>query len=305
MESGLSARYNRDSHFTSLDGSNKQKAGHSIVKIKEMQSCAAQTLEQFIKTMPGVPFGTSDVVIEFTSKKDYVERFTSLCAQYAPDRPINDAHRYALEHVNFANAIIGREKSAVIIKTDYKISYDELKHDVFHELMHIYCGKTEMDTEHFIDVYGSGHTPDSDPEDTDYDGFLSAGYFIWSEFIAEYYAIKETEAKKHTFPAIADRVLSLLGEINMANKGSKTTFAMMSAYILNCRDIDGIIGKIGGSDFVIRAETPDGEKALSMLGKCLRYLYDHMRTEKPWKITEEFIGDLGSIYASFTVMNSL
>lgn len=275
------------------------------MKLKEMQSCAAQTLEQFIQTMPGVPFGTGGVVIEFAAKKNYVERFTALCAQYAPDRPVNDAHRYALEHINFANAIIGREKSAVIIKTDYKMSYDELKRNVFHELMHIYCGKTEMDTEHFIDVYGSGHTLDPDPEDIDYDGYINAGYFVWSEIIAEYYAIKETAAAKHTFSTITDRVLSLLGEIDVTNRGSKTVFTMMSAYILTCRDIDSIIGEIGGSDFVIRAETPDGQKALAALGNCLRYLYDHMRTEKPWKITEEFIADLGSLYSVFVVMNSL
>ena len=274
------------------------------MKLKEMQSCALETLAQFIQSMPGVPFGVNDVVIEFASNKNFVERFKSLCAQYAPDRPINDAHCAALENTVFANAIIGREKSAVIIKTDYRISHDGLKHDVFHELMHIYCAKMEMDTEHFIDIYGSGHTPDPDPEDKTYDGYVSAGYFIWSEYIAEYYAITKTAPRKHTFPAIADNVLSMLSEINAANEESKTIFAMMCAYILTCRDVSDVIHKFGGSDFELRSKTPEGEKALATLGNCLRYLYEHMLMEKPWKITEEFIGDLGSLYVAFVVSNS-
>ena len=264
--------------------------------LKEMQSIAAGTLALFIQTIHDVPFAENDIVIEFTPKRNYVERFEALCAQYAPDRPINDAHRYALENVSFANAIIGREKSAVVLKIDYRIDEESLRRIVFHELMHIYCGKTEMDAEHFIDVFGSGHTPDPDPEDTTYDGYLSAGYFVWNEFIAEYFATVKTGQPIHMFVDIADYVCGLLGEICVTNAESKTIFAMTSAYILTCGDIDGVIDEIDGL-----AESRETGNALK---SCLRDLYDHVRTEKPWKITEEFIADFGCKYLTFTMLNS-
>lgn len=266
------------------------------MKLKEIQSCASETLALFIQAMPDVPFAENGIVIEFTPEKNYVERFEALCAQYAPDRPINDAHRYALENVSFANAIIGTGISAIVVKTDYRISYDVLKRNIFHELMHIYCGKTEMDGEHFIDVYGSGHTHDPDPEDTTYDGYLSAGYFIWSEFIAEYFATVKTGQPIHMFADIADYVCGLLGEISMTNAESKTIFAMTSAYILTCGDIDGVIDEIDGL-----AESRETGNALK---SCLRDLYDRVRTDKPWKITEEFIADFGCKYLTFALLNS-
>ena len=259
------------------------------MKLKEMYTVCSDTLEHFIHTMPNVPFVADDIYIEFTTKKTAVERFKILCGQFAPDRPINDSHEYALENITFANAIIGREKSAVLIKINYKLEKHNLRRIFFHELTHIYCGKTEIDGVHFIDVYGSGHTFDLDPVDKEYDGIINAGYRVWSEFIAEYYAEKMTGIYKYTFTDISDFVSELLEEIVIDNSESKVDFAMMSAYILNCTDIREVLNL----DFDMG------------LVDCLRFLYDHVQSDRPWKITEEFIYELGCKYISFVVLNSV
>ncbi|MDL2233170.1 hypothetical protein LJC63_06275 [Ruminococcaceae bacterium OttesenSCG-928-L11] len=275
------------------------------MKLKEMQSCAADTLDYFIAAMPDVPFGVDDIHIEFTTKSKIVERFKALCSEYAPDRPINEHHEFALEHNNFGNAIIGRGKSAVLLKTDYTIDEQDLRRIVFHELTHIYCGKTEMDDEHFIDVFGSGHTPDLDPEDKTYDGYVSAGYFVWSEFIAEYTAISKTIAQEHGFADIADNVIGLLCEIVIGNPGSKYIFAMMSAYILTCADARDILPEINTEGFIIPDNSQDGMAAVTALQSCLLHLHEHMQTQNPWKITEDFIASLGEKYLIFLMMNSI
>lgn len=275
------------------------------MKLSEMQSCAADTLDYFIQVMPDVPFGADDIHIEFTTKSKMVERFKALCAQYAPDRQINEHHEYALEHNNFGNAIIGRGKSAMLLKTDYKISKHDLQRCVFHELMHIYCGKTEMDGEHFIDIFRSGHTPDPDPEDRTYDGYLNAGHFIWSEFIAEYAAIMKTAPTKHTFTDIAQSVFGLLDEIYFKNEESKYSCAMMCAYIVSCADIDNVFERFTNPGFILPDDEPDGIESMTALQSCLFYLYEHIQGEKPYKITEEFIAELGKRYVGFLLKNSI
>lgn len=273
--------------------------------LKEMQSIAAETLAFFIQAMPDMPFNAEDIEIEFSTRKQAPERFKALCEKYAPDRPINEHHLYALEHQTFGNAIIGRGKSAALLKIDYKMDRDNLRRVVFHELMHIYCGKTEMDGGHFIDVYGSGHTPDPDPEDKVYDGCVSAGYSVWSEFIAEYYAVTKTVLDEHSFGDIAEPVFNLLGETVMSNEGAKNNFAMVCAYVLSCSDAEDILPNIGNPGFIVPDDAPDGIQAMTALKSCLLYFYEHMQTERPWKITEEFICDLGSKYIAFVIANSM
>lgn len=271
------------------------------MKLKEMQSCAADTLEYFIRVMPEAPFGADDIHIEFAPKGNMAERFKSLCKLYSPDRLINEHHEFAIESRNFGNAIIGRDKSALALRIDYKIAELDLRRIVFHELMHIYCGKTEVDGEHFIDVFGSGHTPDPDPEDKAYDGYLNAGYFIWSEFIAEYTATMKTTPANHAFADAAESVLGLLDEIVIGNAQSKYTFAMMSAYILSCMDAKNLLENMS---FIIPSDSNNEEQAIEMLQKCLRCLYEQVQSEKPYKITEAFVAGFGGLYISFLAMNS-
>jgi len=84
---------------------------------------------------------------------------------------------------------MSREKSVVLVRINSKRDKKDFRRIIVHELMHVFCGKLEIDGEHFIDIYGSGTTPDCDLEDAEYDGMIVAGYKIWSEFIAQYYAV--------------------------------------------------------------------------------------------------------------------
>lgn len=272
------------------------------MKLKEMQSCATDTLYYFIEVMPDVSFGADDIHIEFAPKSKMAERFKALCGMYSPDRPISEFHEYAIENNNFGNAIIGRDKSAMVLRAEYRIDEHNLRRIVFHELMHIYCAKTEIDGEHFIDVFGSGHTPDPDPEDKVYDGHLNAGYFVWNEFIAEYAATMIMSPVKHSFAEAAPAVFGLLDEIVIGNEESKYSFAMMSAYVLSCSDAEDILEDMS---FIVPDNIPNGERTITVLQNCLCYLYEKVQSENPYKITEEFIADLGSLYITFLTMNSI
>ena len=177
--------------------------------LNEMKDCAAETLSFFIQVMPEVPFTADDIIIEFAQKKDMADRAKALCKKYCPEKIINESQFRQLTESIAANALIGRVKSAVIVRINYKIDRHNWRKIFFHEFAHIYCTKLEMDCTHFIDIYGSGHTPDINPENEIYDGYLNAGYVVWSEFIAQYYTLKMVEINPYNSSDVKDYVDSL------------------------------------------------------------------------------------------------
>lgn len=273
--------------------------------VKEMKACAAETLSYFMQTMPDVPFTEDDIKFKFVHQKDMAECVKALCSECCPNKIINESQERQLAEDIAANAIIGREKSAVAVCINHKSDAQNWRRIFFHELTHIYCGKTEMDDEHFIDVYGSGRTPDENPEDKVYDGYVNAGYFIWSEFIAEYYALTKAENEKHTFAVVMDYIFSLLDEVNTSNQtNSKAPFAMACVYLLTCGDAEEILLKLNDSNFIIPDDVPYGKEVRLALKDCLEHLSAHLQTEKPWKINEKFISELGRKYIMFIAANS-
>ena len=241
--------------------------------LNEIQSCAAETLTYFIQTMPEVPFAEDDIIIEFVPKKKMAERAKALCAKYVPDKIINESQTHQLNTSIAANALIGKEKSAVIARINYKATKQDWRMIFFHEFMHIYCGKLEMDGEHFIDTYGSGTTPenpDMTPDEKTYDGFLVAGHTIWSEFIAQYYAIKKVESDSLVFDGVVEYIFNLLGDVNVAElEISKGSFAMLSSYWLACDDAKETILQLDEPNFIFKDEAPYGKEARKNLQNCL------------------------------------
>ena len=270
-----------------------------------MQICAADTLSLFLEVMPDAPFSKDDIIFEFASRKNMAERAKALCAQYCPEKNINDSQSRQLNEDVAANALIGRQKSAVIAWKNHRLGKKEWRRIIFHELVHIYCAKMEMDGEHFIDIYGSGHTYDAEPENEIYDGTLNAGYVVWSEFIAHYYSIKYTE-KAYRFVDVSDYAYGLLEEVTTANiMGSKAVFSMAAACLLATRDAPDMLRDLENTNDIDLDEAAHGKQARISLHSCLELLHNQLQTDKPWRISEDYISGLGSAYMGFMMFNSL
>jgi hypothetical protein len=276
--------------------------------LEKMQSCAAETLSFFMRTLPDIPFAEDDIVFEFVPRQKMVERARELFAQYRPEDSINETKAWELENIIAANAIIGRERSAVLIRIDSRKTKQEWRDLIYHELMHIFCAKSEMDEEHFIDIYGSGHTPDENPDNKAYDGTLNAGYVIWSEFIAQYYALVKAGPQRFTsarinMQTIAENLIAVNESTSL--QSCKTCFAMACSYLLACSDAEKLLSRIDSPDFIWIDNAPCGQETRTSFLACAQLLYEHLQNEKPWKITEQFIGELGTGFLMFKMMNSL
>ena len=275
------------------------------MNLNDMRGSAAETLTFFMQAMPDVPFTESDIVFYFAEESKMASSAVELCSQYCPDKILNDSQLRQLGETIAANALIGKLKSAVLVRIDSDISEKDFRRIIVHELMHVFCSKLEVDGEHFIDIYGSGTTPDIEPDDKAYDGMIVAGYNVWSEFIAQYYAIKMIDGRTHEFTDIAETFTSLLHDVTIIDlELSKGSFYMMCAYWLNCMDFEETLSALDEPGAFIPIDEPYGEEAQKALFDCVNYLYAQMQKDKPWKINEDFIFGLGFKYTVFRVANS-
>lgn len=274
--------------------------------LTEMQTTAQKTLTDFIRIMSEVPFTEDDIVIEFVSREKMIERAKALCALYVPDKTFNDSQMWELENTIGANALIGREKSAVLVRCNTKTTKKTLREVVFHELTHIFCAKMEMDGEHFIDIYGSGHTPDENPENKIYDGQLNAGYVVWTEFIAHYYALRYVNKVKYSVTNLTNELFTLLNDVHVASmEKSKQSFAMVCSYLFSCDDVESFIELLDEPNFLFDDGKQGGIQSREAFKNCLFKLHSNLKKDKPWKISKDFIEELGIKYIMFVSMNSV
>jgi len=131
-----------------------------------------------------------------------------------------------------------------------------------------------------------------------YDGLLVSGYFVWSEFIAQYYAIKHTEKIRPTVKQMSHYIDGMLSEVGHTDlTGEKYAMAFACARFLTCKNAEEQVA-------YLKKDNEDDLPKLKAFQRCLFYLHEHMRTEKPWKITEDFIAGLGERFLFFKVANS-
>jgi hypothetical protein len=170
---------------------------------------------------------------------------------------------------------------------------------MFHEYMHIFCAETEVDGEHFIDVYGTGLTFDDDD-------VIDFGYRFWSEFVAQYYALKHTESRKPPFAAVQDFIFDCMVDVEVGNTGAGPNYAQACARLMTCADFDDILVRLKSEqDFFFNDSVPHGENARRLFLRCLSMLQGHLKNEKPWRIDMKYIDELGELFGSFKFANKL
>jgi len=266
--------------------------------ITEMRERADQTLKYFIQTMPDVPFGEDDIVFDFALPNRMAARYKALCEAYRPNEAILPEHEEQLADGIGGQAVIGEEKSAVLICTKQPFLKANLRRIIFHELMHIYCAKSETDCKHFVDIYGSAKPYDESDE------VLRDGYFIWTEFVADYYADIHTRNGQLTFESCREGILKCLDEVVLAPKDSRRDFEWACLSLLTMYDAESIIGRIIEPDVIFTGDSEQARNTRRILSDCVQLLYRQLQTEKPWKITEGFIAELGDCYQSFHSCNT-
>lgn len=263
----------------------------------DVKICAEKALALFCEKMLNLPFSENDIVIELLPQKNFFNRLKELSAELSPRSEIPEAHRKRFEDNMSAVAVIGPSKSAVLINQDYCTSENDLMHIVAHELAHIYCAKTEVDGEHFIDIYGNCSLVDAG-DDVD-----SIGYAVWSETIAEYIAITLFRKEVHSLEKALKNIAMLCRELYQYPDSRKYGFARLISYVMAYVKIDELLVELDTPFAMNGSKVEFLEEARYVLKLALTPINERLKSGQPWKITKEFIEDFEVNYLMFVGVN--
>jgi hypothetical protein len=254
----------------------------------EIQAAAAEALDFFIQAMPDVPFTADDIIIDVISKSGLVKHALKLCEICAPGKIISEKNIAGLSDISM-NAVRGKKKSAVLISLDANRNStpQKIHAAMIHELMHIFTALTEMRGEtHFYDIWGIGTTPKYNPTDPNWQ-YRFDGYFVWTEFIAQYYALRLTQCRGTTLSSNRYRVNEFICDLKSDDRSYiRESIPWICAYYLSSEDAGENLPQP-------KVKLEVSSQTWECLSDCLVYLFEHMQNDKPWEITEAFIIGLG------------
>jgi len=187
---------------------------------------------------------------------------------------------------------------AILICTNQPLLKANLRYIIFHELIHIFCAKVEVEGKHFFDIYGS-ETP------YEIDEVLHDGYYIWSEFIADYYALKYTRSGQFTFESVRNNIIKCLDKDITAPKDYRRDFVWACLDLITMYEAESILNRITEPDIIISGDSLHAQNLRNIFNDCVQLLYRQIQRDKPYKISEDFIAELGESYNSFETVNTL
>ena len=92
---------------------------------------------------------------------------------------------------------------------------------------------------------------------------------------------------------------------NDPDDNDKAALAMICATLLSCVDANNARARSRMLNTFFPKTRPFAQEVRQAFSECLRLLRSRLEREQPWKITEEFIAELGSKFVFFKMMNSI
>lgn len=194
-----------------------------------------------------------------------------------------------------AEAVVGSEKNAILVRTDTDFDDYLMLHVLLHEFSHIFLIRNEyLNGEDFYDSF----CRDSD------DANVISGYSIWREYAAEVLARGLDPLYRYSSISKESKIVKA-GLKNINSVGSvdeqrrivtdMLTTVMTSASFYRAKDWDEF------------QQTCSRYLPMDIVGNIIKLVYDHMKRKGVpfWKINEDFIADLGYDYGFILIRRRL
>lgn len=189
-----------------------------------------------------------------------------------------------------AEAFVSSDRKGMILRTDTGEHDLAWRHLVLHELCHIYAVTHELDGANFYKKYCIDYA-----EGEIQDGIINAGYAIWREFVAEFFAhLLDEDLMDGVLDANVDHLEWLLDDIEDLVDDAKYCVSAVLIDLFTTRevmqepDIEGVLALTGQFDR-LSSENWKG---------IIQIIYEQIFREEFYKIDIDFISELGSYYIS-------
>ena len=234
-------------------------------------------------------FSADNVAVQLYSDENAVQVYNEFVSGYVFEHEsITEDYSQSVGGEAFIGGRIdGVEIDGILLKIYSELSEEQLYHTTLHELSHIFCCREEIEGGHFYKRFCS-MIPNT-PEERFTDGIINAGYAIWKEFIAEFYAQvvdSDSEILYHVFE-YEDSIRQRLEWIVPDNPSAKYDMSFLLVSILST--VEGL------SDSWDELEGYLRDMRFPFVA-TVRIVYEQVHTDKAHVITWEFISELGNVY---------
>lgn len=235
----------------------------------------------------GTDFSTDNIMLCICKQNDFDSKRTQFIEEFSFNTDKSNSATVTLAEA-FAYGYDNGNPISGIIFVDYPEITDayEIMHAFLHELSHIYCTKNEVQNGHFYDDYCSDTSSTSDISVEN--GYYNAGYAIWRELAAEIMSYS-------ILPSIPYGIESVIQNYEFYEENI-TPFSFSSKIATS-----DLLTKIAFTEEAATLSTEElleivRKSPLSFIDKTLGLVMPQLNQEPFYKITSEFIFDLGVTY---------
>lgn len=265
---------------------------HYSTEKKYIESVIGNCVRFFNDTLGEVFFREDNLKVAFLTVENGIQVYETFCGQFFPKYMRENYAAPGYMESFSAQAFVNDGMYGILIRLDAPEKPNTWYQIVLHEMGHIFSLVHEIDGENFYEKYCAGET-DALIEK----GMICAGYGIWREFIADYIASQINPFfRPLTMRELKKTVFELDKEWSSANPSAKTVVSQILAAIflnLKVRQQDGpeAIMQLLETEKVFTSRVP-GKSYSGMI----RLLSKQLARDECWKITADFIFELGEEY---------
>lgn len=242
-----------------------------------------QAVNLFNETMDeDYKVGNDGIMIRFFTPENGEEVYEDFCSTYFPNH-LEENYKNREKYENMAaEAFVREQYNGVMIRSDLPFPEIELIQIFTHEIAHIYCTRNEIDGGNFYDRFcnNPNHPIYGENIDSQMNGYISAGYAVWREAIADIISI-ETMLDICQFKITNDMIKRLYSQMQYGNPDVKRATSMLIAYVMLKNEED-----------IAKRYTYFSKSTVRMM----ELVADKLSVQPFFEITPEFIAKLGYIY---------
>lgn len=233
------------------------------------------------------------VVIDFFTPENGLAVYRSFCEKYFPDRYEKQHEAKGYFEFMGAEAFVGDKQYGVLIRSDIDFTLGEVLMIFLHEISHLFCTKNEIDGGDFYDKYcmGSGEE----------DGFFNDGYAVWREAIADIMADSiMSEYATMTLGMAAPEIRNCYDRLCCQNSEAKKCMSLIIGYIMISKEVSGT------EDWKTAQKAIKSKIKINndILMEMLRLVFEKLHKSPFWRITPEFIRELGFLYTELITLKT-
>ena len=225
---------------------------------------------------------SENVVLDFFTPANGLAVYKRFCEKYFSDKYEKQHETENYFEFIAAEAFVGNRLYGVLIRSDIDFSLSEVLLTFLHEISHLFCTRNEIESGDFFDRYCM--------QSGEEDGYYNAGYAVWREAVADIMADSiMSEYATMKLEMAADEIQNCYNHISRQDSEAKKYISLIIVYVMTSEEV------VGTEDWNVaeKAITSKINIGNNILREILKLVFEKLHQSQFWKITPEFIRELG------------